>query len=212
MADSARSLHQALLAEGRDTHVMALQLVQAMGGIDYILSDYLSQTDLLNEHQFLEIKELLSNHQKDVESSRQKAPVLMFEPDNNFSNAWFGSNIGPKVNQILFHKITMTVACLLLSTVFFETLLPYQRVINSLEIVRDSSLFIWTSLLMLSANRKATKLLLRVFEYWFKICYVLMTAIASIIVVSRKHPQQFGLQCIAELAKVSGIALFSAID
>ena len=54
---------------------------------------------------------------------------------------------------------------------------------------------------------------LYVFEFWFKICYGLISAIAALLAWSRiENPSQsLGIQCLSELTKVSGIALFSII-
>ena len=137
-----QQLQQNILNDGYTNNNVSNEIINIIGGVDNILSFYLKiskmhDTSSLNESQIQLIHNILSKNyidlkRENINTENQNDEILKqtltFAPDNNYLNYLFGSNIGPKIKQIIFSKIIMSITAILNLDLSIDWSNPYQKI------------------------------------------------------------------------------------
>eukprot|EP01084_Bolivina_argentea_P007815 14670_1 len=190
-------LHATLLTNGKNHDDDTLSIVRIIGGIDYILQDYLhknnkslSDKKIIQLHQFLSIPSKyriknVSQHtiQKSAENKENLSnkPILILQTTDTFLNSFFGSQIANQLQKLIWHKITLSLMFLIwliakvIDIIFSSLFIDIFKWIFS--IIHSS----WYILTLMSTNRFAASKIIKTFEFWFKIYFCVMGQIARIV-------------------------------
>eukprot|EP01084_Bolivina_argentea_P249624 417975_1 len=232
--------HDSMLKLGHNNDNISDELIQIMGGIDNILSHYLSNknSDLLNKSQIqlihqslsVNIQQYQSNEPKSesniptetdktytsdgVKFTKQSLFTEIFEPHNTVLNHLFGSNIGPKIQQVIYHKIAKTISAVMLLyailSVFVSIPEPFGTIFAYIGIIY---FILWLIPFIMTVNRTALYLISRSFEFWFKIFYaVFLCALKIIAERNRTKDTWFDTYILLSIDELLVIALFSITD
>ena len=170
-------IHQNLLSEGRSNELNTDQLVLALGGIDKILSKYLSiENNIdLSQKELNKIESIITN-ESTVSKDDNNNAILIFDSGNTFIRYLFPSAIANKITKFVYHKITLylliiislflSICSLFVYNSHSKLMKPTWLVIGT---IYSSFMSIYLILLISTMNAKAFKLSCKKFIFWFKI-------------------------------------------
>lgn len=170
------SLHQ----QYHDNENNQQKLIEILGGIDQILSDYLKTTNnmLLTESQLQAIQSVIQQNQCNLKSkseanSKSNHIVHTFNKSNTFIHAIFGIKNGNTICKIIYSKILWSLIFLLLVLGFvvnvaypLDDLFIYIRIGGVIQLTLALILLIF---ILLSVNRKLFKSSIKHFVFWLKV-------------------------------------------
>eukprot|EP01084_Bolivina_argentea_P047146 86856_1 len=233
--DELKSLHESMLFDGYNNRNKEHEIIEIIGGIDKVLSHYLSslcskQNSLINESQIQLIHKTLSNNYSDLkqkikpnqniqisshnnfQEQKLHRSTITLDPYDNYLNHTFGSNIGPKLHQIIYHKIILSMIFLVPIYFVIFNYLYNMPIFMSYSVVVFT--LIWEILIILSVNRHAFCLVLRSFEYWIKMYYAFVLGLAGIIYVIKLEAKAhiLLLTLLRDIAVLLSVMIFSIMD
>eukprot|EP01083_Nonionella_stella_P308091 1085588_1 len=107
-------LHEQMLSNGNSNVHKTLELVSIMGGIDAILSHYLSTTASLTTQQLQQIHAIMSSKNEiqhytpketiDLEDTSSNELVLSFDVNDTYLHLLFGSHYGSMITSRVVYK------------------------------------------------------------------------------------------------------------
>eukprot|EP01084_Bolivina_argentea_P036479 67493_1 len=170
-------------------------IVNVLGGIDTILTDYINITKQsnnnisLNEHQIQQIYQIISNtdtlltNTTNINENNSKLDVVYyFDQTNNFLYSLFGYTIADKIEYIWYN--TYIVAVLMISSaIWYGVNVSFPKVNSSssyffAEIAFASIIYIYMLLVMLSVNKTAFYGTIKTFDFYIKSYYIIAVTIA----------------------------------
>ena len=180
--------HQLFMDNGNS--IPSDKLIAILGGTDAILKHYLSSDNLspLTSHQLQEINGLLNtandeqfNENPSVnETTNIESPVIFVLHKNSFLHQ-INSNIADKVSNFAFSSITAIVFVVsLLAATTIGWIIP-EWFYNVYLWIFYVSLFLYGAIVLLLLNRTVTKLIIRTFEFWFKMSYLIRFIIGLLV-------------------------------
>eukprot|EP01083_Nonionella_stella_P038414 104517_1 len=176
-----------------------LHIVKIIGGIDKILSDYLSQTDpitshlILNDNQISQIHTLLSlPHQRPLlpltkistsqtnisQSENKSAHIYYFDETDTFLGSLLSFHSEQRVLSILHNAILQVLLCVSIIAHVTLGMIMHKGEISLVYPIWTIGItgVLWlpySILWMLSANRQGCTLIIHSFEFWFKLVYAI---------------------------------------
>eukprot|EP01083_Nonionella_stella_P073487 198764_1 len=193
---SLHNLHKQQTLNGNNNNDKALNIIEVLGGIDMILSDYLNDDAVkqrLGQNELNKLHQIITS-----QKGEQLIPIpvhLMNTSNQNHSNSYyefhtndtvlgliFGDAKAQKISNIIRQKIVMIILVIGLFTCNLVFLL--YGVNWTFAIYQIIIYLLWIPLLIcwiLSANVVGLKLLVRSFEFWFKVSYSIMFGTAICI-------------------------------
>eukprot|EP01084_Bolivina_argentea_P042519 78388_1 len=189
--DDVLNTHQQLLDNECNTNNKTLELIDAMGGMDIVLTNYV-RNNTLNNHTLSQINNILiainREHNKSSNTAESNA-ILYVSRSNTYLHDIFNSYISVKIIQILYSTTTSIVmASTLLMYSIIGFVLPYAvrntTIIDNIQGICSVCFYIlaivwimYESFVLLSLNKILTKKILTTFEFWFKLLYFIRTCI-----------------------------------
>eukprot|EP01084_Bolivina_argentea_P008792 16445_1 len=211
--------HDKMLKDGCHNNSHAPDILKILGGIDTILSHYLSCSNSLNTSQISEINDILSNAtsqhaehsitkhfdlsylSKPSKSINASKPASRFEWSVSnirgskyyfsitntllHSTNIFGANFGVKIFNMVYSQIIGFVVFLMLiysiTSAIFYVVIGKPFIFHLLDLISLTMYAIYLTFLLLSINKTAFKLILKSFEFWFKLLYVICFVILEIM-------------------------------
>eukprot|EP01084_Bolivina_argentea_P178775 309008_1 len=189
-----KKLHDAQLSNGENNNDQTLNIVDALGGIDLILTHYLDEDNknTLNQQQLQQIKEIMSSpnkykqnhptlhslstinkhHDQSTKPQEYSGKYLQYEflKNNTFLKSVWGETKAQKITEIIYSKYTMSFICFI--TLIGETLwfIAYNYWFGVLLIILIKSFITipYFIIIIMSSNRTSFKLITSSFEWWFK--------------------------------------------
>ena len=181
--EDVREVHQQQLALGRTNDHHIAQFVKMLGGIDSILDDYLSSENghRLTQLQLQQIHELITS-----EDHQSDKPHLTFRFDtaNSYIVSLFGWNIAIKILKVLNSWIPTVVHVMCLIICLLLVFLVPQKYPIPMVISLCICMCTWTPFAIMwwmGIDKKALKMIINSFEFWFKFGYAILYAIFSVI-------------------------------
>ena len=187
--DSSKECHNTQSLNGINSDENTLQIVNMLGGIDQILSDYLNNFgqnkvaqihELLwtakkyQQHNQLKPVSIIDDKDKDPKSQEDHASLCYeFVKNETVLHSLFGEKVAMVILNIFHSKIMRiifylsTLSWLILVFTFSETLFIETYEVAFLCTLCIPNLIFW----LLSSNRDGIKLILKTFEFWIKIYY-----------------------------------------
>lgn len=187
-------LHQHQMLNAKTNQHDMPKLVEILGGIDQILSDYLKgeQTMLLTDQQLQAIGKVINSDSKEIHvvdiqpKSTTQSIEYTFNKSNTFMHHIFGITRANKLCKIIYNKIlwaalgTLLGICYTMGS-FVEsfTLYQYIQLFGALILTINAILL---SFVFLSVNRKVFKSSIKHFVFWFKICSAMEVVISGFVI------------------------------
>eukprot|EP01084_Bolivina_argentea_P197491 338444_1 len=193
------NLHEEQLSNGKNNSDNTLNIVNALGGIDLILRDYLDQTNhamisRLNQIQLNQIKQIittperyrqanklksLSNiHQNHPNNIKEYTYHLEYEfcDKNIFLSKIFDEWIAHKIISILYSKSLVIINVLLaISGVWITNTMLNNWIKLTYGLLISCIIIVYVILVIMSCNQIALKKVICSFEFWFRIYITLAT-------------------------------------
>ena len=226
--ESLYEYHTNMIKEGNNNENISIELLQHLGGIDNILSYYLSNDKDLNQDQIQKIYQSLSSNNIGSENTNKNTITTskshdmiegdiitnIFDPIDTYLNHIFGLNIGPKIQQIIYNKLLMTIHAILLMYTIISIFFVDKTQLNGIIFcILDLWFIINLLILIMTVNKIAFELINKSFEFWFKILYAILGSIATLY--SRYFTENlswFFVSMMTSLAEIFAVTLFSMID
>eukprot|EP01083_Nonionella_stella_P016102 45026_1 len=205
-----------------------------MGGIDAILSHYLSTTASLTTQQLQQIHAIMSSKNEiqhytpketiDLEDTSSNELVLSFDVNDTYLHLLFGSHYGSMIiNRFVYNKRFLYPMFVLVNVGFLQFFREYisDLFITIPAFVMWSVVAPWLLLLLLSMNIKAFKMISTSFDFWMKIIYMIIYASTRFIYVhyitiyveeSRKSMTWFIYDIIYSCMRILVILVWSSLD
>ena len=202
------NLHQSHLSAGKTHNSDALRIIEAFGGIDEVLSKYLSDDNkiCISDHQLQQLYEILngeSNESTTQQHSDLKYVQIMsnhhyfysFDTEDTFAVSLCGAKWAEWINFFLHHKFTRlyTVIAYCIWIALYIICVSREGSNEKWKNELYEMLSIYTIalsiccaipgeiLVILSANREATSFIVHSFEFWLKVSYsALLTILVAI--------------------------------
>eukprot|EP01084_Bolivina_argentea_P228592 386047_1 len=233
--ENIRNNHEMLLNNNHDVSVKTQQIINAIGGIDIVLSNYFSndnpfklttnQLEQINDI-FISIKASNQKQSKPDIINDETDPILYFSAKNTFFHSIINATTATKIMNLIFGKVGIFS---------FGFVVIYSTIINVIETstvwTNKHSLMVtlvnsvgWLTLIfaiiflifaLLSLNKVATKKIVKTFEFWFKMFYFVRYWICVIIYMCRINDDSFIdmlYQNVSEIAYLLFFILYSCID
>eukprot|EP01084_Bolivina_argentea_P260621 440179_1 len=178
--------HKQKMENGDNNDNKEKELVNILGGIDNILTLLLSSVDVkFDGEQLIQINKIINNNNKIVveninEICSNDVPeewTYYFLKNDTYIHSIFGNINGQNIFDIICSKYTAIVG--VVSLIFICVLVSIHYWI--LIWIISFCYMIWNILIILSANRKAFKLIISSFEFWFKLFYSIQFVVAFTI-------------------------------
>ena len=143
-----------------------------------------------------------------------KKIIEQFEPNDTLLHKLFGSNVGPKIMQIIYHKYVMAIGGLLIiSGMIIPWLGLDGYIIYTVSLFGCFWCFMVLILFILSVNRTALRLILRSFEFWFKFANAIALIVLWILIQCQYKPDKWlVINTILRVLEVLAVILFSILD
>eukprot|EP01083_Nonionella_stella_P062828 163341_1 len=180
------------LMNGETNHVHQDAIIRALGGIDEILQHLFASNVVLEQQQLDSLHHIIADtshtnqqitaanaapHQPEDQTHTVMALTYTFKDEDSLLFAIFGQENGTKILHVLNDKILKCILLLLLGVFIilgvlilyglsWDVYLAYWTVVGLFA-------SIYTILWILYTNKEAMKLLLKQFEFWFKIVYLI---------------------------------------
>eukprot|EP01083_Nonionella_stella_P160806 525952_1 len=198
-----RNLHRRRLINGQTNSVHQEAIIDALGGIDNILQHLLTSNAILDEQQLDFLHHIIANtsHNKQQTTTinavsqpqEDKAHITIpaftytFKDEDSFLFTIFGQENGTKILHILNGTIFKCILLLLFGLGVPVTVLMFLSVLAvDVWFVFCTVFFIFCSIYIIGwilyANKEAMKLLLRQFEFWCKLGYLIVYLVTNAIV------------------------------
>ena len=195
--DTLIQLHDRQINNGYNNDENQDSIIEILGGIDEILHSILRDTtsDLLQQHKMDALHQILMSHNNltpmqynndtSLEDRKSTKPewCYHFDDENTFLHSIFSENTANKILQILHGpiiKIVLVLAIIIWFGVGIST--DFRAISQAIStLILDIFLIIpWLLCWLLSANKKATRLILTSFEFWFKLFYLFVYQFANV--------------------------------
>eukprot|EP01084_Bolivina_argentea_P292788 503444_1 len=185
--ENTRNNHRTLLDNNHDVSVKMQQLIHAMGGIDIVLSNYLSDKNPFppTTNQLKQINDIFDsvNSQTKIlkQTTDKKDSVLCVSVKDTLLNDITTESTATKIMNIIFGKggyclgfiIIFEIILLSISTIYSK--LHALRYIGTMLTIYDFCkavlVIIYFIFALLSLNKTVVRKILKTFEFWFKLFY-----------------------------------------
>ena len=161
---------------GNDQLIDCNKLIETLGGSNAILQHYLSSEcqHQLTTQQLQQINDLLTSKSND--DAILPCPILTVSAENTFLHGMLAPNIANKITNVLYNRILIGIVLSEGVIWFGLNLLNDFKAINVTSsvlwiiysVIFDIQVFVCISLLLLTMNKTILKMILKTFEYWFK--------------------------------------------
>ena len=188
--------HQMFMDNGRslDTN----ELVKILGGSNAILKHYLSSNNLspLTNQQLHSINQLLTATIDDTKTDtsahdNDQSLTLIVSTKNTYLHQLLREDIADKLIRITFSKTVVVFMGIITASMFVYSLAVwscgnFNMISSDYWDIYYISWFLlmstYTSLWLLSMNRTAVKLILKTFEFWFKMFHAIRYSVCYVII------------------------------
>ena len=184
---SLYNIHQIQLSNDQTNEPQIHQLVKILGGIDDILSHYLSPENNINlsQMQINQINQIISNpSNKSAEIGCGNNVILEFQSTNTFLHKLFNVQLATKIINYISNKFLVAVMSII-SIILFVSI-PFVEnwnlwnTFHTIGSIWALILLLWLTPGLLSINIAALKLSMKQFIFWFKIGAATQYTAASI--------------------------------
>lgn len=191
---SLRRLHQNLLRDGHHTESRKEELVAILGGMDKVLQFHIDQGQLSTD-QMEQIHTVLTSvdSQPPSLSAAPTASTVTFNEKNTFLLHLLDAHRADLLLQILYHRVTTLCAFVLMTVHAICVALQYignaeqsfgTSWYTPMALTANCLLVLYFPLILLSVNRRAMKLSMKTFEFWFKFVYALRLLVSNTIYIA----------------------------
>eukprot|EP01084_Bolivina_argentea_P153593 267817_1 len=184
--------HTKQLESGQNNKQNELQILAALGGIDDVLSTYLTNSDITLRSQTIKtIYQIIDPQQsttirsdpkanEEINSINKKPDVsISLDPSDNFLRSKFGESAALQIEEFLYNKYVilligfLNTVWMILDYLYFEdgNNIFYPVYTFVLAITCCIPFFV---LCAMSMNRVTTKMIVKTFDFWAKIVYVIL--------------------------------------
>eukprot|EP01084_Bolivina_argentea_P295835 509453_1 len=193
---SVYELHQQRLSNGINNEDNSLLIMNILGGIDNILTNYLTDKNNLNitNNTLLQINQMLITPQKYKNANTSKTSTKItatkhneqtdnsffytFNINNTFLHHVFGNEKAEKILNVIHSKITQYIISLsviiwIILIIIGEGLISAIYFIICWSFLTIPYMLFW----ILSSNRHAFYLIIKSFEFWLRVVYGAILAI-----------------------------------
>ena len=183
--------------DARDTDKFNSYLIEAVGGMENILTLILSSDDItLNDDQLMSLHEIIYAQNKikpehtdivNIENGDNHPKwSYTFETNNTYLHSLFGQDKGQSIYKFIYSKkCWIPLLLLVLFGWLWKWLLPtnFPWIIYKYIAQQMATLLflIWLIFISMSFNKKCFKLITQSFDFWIKIFYVLQLAVAVMV-------------------------------
>eukprot|EP01083_Nonionella_stella_P072424 195325_1 len=198
------SVHRRQLVNGKTNNDHQEAIIKALGGIDDILQHLLRSNVILDQPQLNSLHRIIINtahkNQRETTINALSQPqefednkyhqtyTYTFKEEDSLLFSIFGQENANKILHALNGKIVKSILVLLLGVWLVLGLLTlyglswdvYFIYWSFLAVLSSSYILVW----ILYLNKEAMKLVLKQFEFWFKIFYLIQYLIANAILSS----------------------------
>eukprot|EP01083_Nonionella_stella_P189947 703556_1 len=194
------NVHRRQLTNGESNNVHQEAIIETLGGIDGILQHLFTSNVVLDQQQLDSLHHIITNASHKNQQTTTINAVSQQQEDNTYHHAFtytfkdedsllftiFGQESGSKILHVLNGKIVKGVSVLLLSVFVVLLMLhgiyglwdAYIAYLSAVSLFSSIYIFGW----ILYSNKEAMKLLLKQFEFWFKIFYLIQYLSANAII------------------------------
>ena len=200
-----RSVHEKQLNDGINNDKSTAEIVKIMGGIDVILTNYLNveeMSHLLNENAINHIHAIITKQEVQVLDPEKNDDIdvdddrfyYSFDPNNTFLSSTFSKQTGNRIKAFFTHKvftivITLSVLFSVTKNAFccgnYVDQTKYGDIFFINQIVTILLIYtLWIPYIifgLFSVNKTAFKLVIKSFEFHFKMYYVILGFIFQIV-------------------------------
>lgn len=182
---SLTKLHSELLENGATCNDYKDELIDILGGIDNILSHYISnQQDnfSLTQQQITQIGKILSENVEDPQPMLRTD--LFLKKHDDWIHYFFQSETAAKITKTIWNKWVIGIILVFIVLVFIgsfaNTFTPstFDQPRKIIEIILIIIITIYAILLILAVNRFVFKKITRSFEFGFKTFYAIRLAVS----------------------------------
>eukprot|EP01083_Nonionella_stella_P281479 957741_1 len=207
------NVHRRQLTNGESNNVHQEEILQTLGGIDALLQHLFTSNAVLDQQQLDSLHHIITNASYKNQQTTTINAVSQQQEDNTYHHAFtyafkdedsllftiFGQENGSKILHVLHSKIMKGIQVLLFGGfVVLCMLQPYglswDAWLAYLSICAGFA-FIYTIVWILYLNTEAMKLLLKQFEFWFKLFYLIQYLSTNAIIQYVCWDNPFHLIC-----------------
>ena len=179
-------LHQTQLMNGNNERNMR-KLVEILGGIDQILSDYLKPDSnmILSNDQLQAIENIIESKPSETNVADDKQSIVYtFNKSNTFLHSIFGLQRGNKILNLIFNKLLWIIMALAnVMAYIFSVMLEFDSfpilICIMLMLIGNVIVLIF---ILLSVNRNLFNRSIKHFVFWFKTLTVIQTLTITTII------------------------------
>eukprot|EP01084_Bolivina_argentea_P272846 464635_1 len=228
-------LHQELLSNGVKNTTKTDDLIAVIGGIDIILSHYLAASmtnkakhSTLNNIQLQQIYEILSKCNKklivkELKEEHTNELIFHFNKDHTYLHLLFGVYANKIIHSFIYNKsflYPMFIIANIGFLQFFHGYIPDFFILIP-AFVMWGIVFPWLILLVLSVNTKAFKMIVKSFDFWIKMLYMLLYTVTRFVYIhyyatniseGRRHILWFIYDTIYASVRIIVILIWSSLD
>ena len=150
-------LHEQRLLNGKNNNKNIVEIVRILGGIDAILSHYSSSSShfVLNE--------------SNKANGKKEKFTFYFDVNDTFLRDIKKCDLFSQVIKNKYSSIIVMIILFILSFLFF--LIPHSNIYLYLELILRPIFILYIILILLDLNKKACKLIIKSFDFLFKMSY-----------------------------------------
>ena len=233
--ENVMNSHQVILNGNGSISDKTREIITILGGMDIVLTNYLSNIPQ-NEISNLQLQQLnalllsknLNQNMSTIGAVKPNQNTLMVSKHDTFLHSRFGTIKADKIVDILFGKIGICILTIILIPILIYSTLPFFTGNEQLTSKEHGAILIWSYtflsiylivfnifliLAMFSLNKEIAKKVLKTFEFWFKISYVIMYGVCVDIYYFRGYEvSELIVTILLQQPAFLFVALFSLID